>query len=279
MPVYSISHIHGQRSTKEKIKMFSSFLNRIYFDDIRKEHISRDSQQYILRRLETDSKLKSLVTKDSAEMLNQLHIKASGCFIYLEIILDLIDKQTITLRQIKDIPGTLSGLWLWLAQKLFGKSKYENVRSILELLIAFNKPITFNLIYSSLKYRDNKLTPTQLQTRIESLGPLLIKTENGFLPIHESFLTWSQDVKYSTTRYLCSKVNGHWTLVVYYSKSCLKLKGTYGPGIKGTAEDEYKIQTKLLSQHIKQCNLTEEQGKSYYIPAGVYCIYTSTIQY
>jgi hypothetical protein len=131
----------------------------------RKEHISRDSQQYILRRLETDSKLKSLVTKDSAEMLNQLHIKASGCFIYLEIILDLIDKQTITLRQIKDIPGTLSGLWLWLAQKLFGKSKYENVRSILELLIAFNKPITFNLIYSSLKYRDNKLTPTQLQTR------------------------------------------------------------------------------------------------------------------
>jgi hypothetical protein len=109
MPVYSISHIHGQRSTKEKIKMFSSFLNRIYFDDIRKEHISRDSQQYILRRLETDSKLKSLVTKDSAEMLNQLHIKASGCFIYLEIILDLIDKQTITLRQIKDIPGTLSG--------------------------------------------------------------------------------------------------------------------------------------------------------------------------
>ena len=58
-----------------------------------------------------------------------------------------------------------SGLWLWLAQKLFGKSKYENVRSILELLIAFNKPISFNLIYSSLKYRDNKLTPTQLQSR------------------------------------------------------------------------------------------------------------------
>ena len=42
-------------------------------------------------------------------MLNQLHIKANGCFIYLEVILDLINNQTITLRQIKDIPGTLSG--------------------------------------------------------------------------------------------------------------------------------------------------------------------------
>ena len=76
---------------------------------IRKEHISRDSQQYILRRLETDPKLKSFVTKDSAELLNQLHIKASGCFIYLEIILNLINNQTISLRQIKEIPGTLSG--------------------------------------------------------------------------------------------------------------------------------------------------------------------------
>ena len=75
----------------------------------RKEHISRDSQQYILRRLETDPKLKSFVTKDSAELLNQLHIKASGCFIYLEIILNLINNQTISLRQIKEIPGTLSG--------------------------------------------------------------------------------------------------------------------------------------------------------------------------
>lgn len=90
---------------------------------IRKEHISRDSQQYILRRLETDPKLKSFVTKDSAELLNQLHIKASGCFIYLEIILNLINNQTISLRQIKEIPGTLSGTFSNINVKNFEHSQ------------------------------------------------------------------------------------------------------------------------------------------------------------
>jgi hypothetical protein len=232
-----------------------NFLSRLYFDDIRKEHISRDSQQYILRRLETDPKLKSFVTKDSAELLNQLHIKASGCFIYLEIILNLINNQTISLRQIKEIPGTLSGLWLWLTQRLFGKSKFIFVKSLLELIIAFNGPITFSLIHSSLKFREKKLTQTEVHNRINSFGPLLIKTGSGYLPIHHSFLTWSQDVKYSTTRYLCDASEGHWTLVEYYSRNCLKLKGNT---IK---EDEYKNQTQLLSNHIRHCNITEEQGE------------------
>ena len=95
----------------------------------RKEHISRDSQQYILRRLETDPKLKSFVTKDSAELLNQLHIKASGCFIYLEIILNLINNQTISLRQIKEIPGTLSGTFTKSNMKGIIDSSHSNLTS------------------------------------------------------------------------------------------------------------------------------------------------------
>ena len=61
IPVYAIAHVHGQKRTKEKIRMFN--LSRLYFDDINKEYIRRDSQEYILKRLETDTKLKSLVTK------------------------------------------------------------------------------------------------------------------------------------------------------------------------------------------------------------------------
>ena len=50
-------------------------------------------------------------------------------------------------------------------QKLFGKLKYENVKNIIELLIAHNKPITFNLMYSALKYTESNLSPTTLQNR------------------------------------------------------------------------------------------------------------------
>ena len=68
IPVYSIAHVHGQKKTKEKIRLFN--LTRLYFDDIRKEYIRRDSQEYILRRLETDTKLKSLVTKGINGLFN-----------------------------------------------------------------------------------------------------------------------------------------------------------------------------------------------------------------
>ena len=61
IPIYSIAHVHGQKRSKDKLRLFN--FTRLYFDDIRKDYIRRDSQEYILRRLETDAKLKSLVTK------------------------------------------------------------------------------------------------------------------------------------------------------------------------------------------------------------------------
>ena len=61
-------------------------------------------------------------------MLNHLHIKANGCFVYMEVMLDLVNNGTIALRQVKDIPGTLSGLWLWLAQKLFKVRFFQNFK-------------------------------------------------------------------------------------------------------------------------------------------------------
>ena len=74
IPVFAIAHVHGQKRTKEKIRMFN--LSRLYFDDINKEYIRRDSQEYILKRLETDTKLKSLVTKGTGF---NLHGKKTHC--------------------------------------------------------------------------------------------------------------------------------------------------------------------------------------------------------
>lgn len=53
-------------------------------DDLRKSQVVRDVQQYILSRLDQEQNLRQHISRDTAEMLNQLHIKSNGCFLYLE---------------------------------------------------------------------------------------------------------------------------------------------------------------------------------------------------
>lgn len=70
------------------------------------------------------------MSRDTAEMLNQLHIKSNGCFLYLERVLDGIADGCVVLREIKDIPGTLNGLYLWFCQRLLSTKHFSKVRNI-----------------------------------------------------------------------------------------------------------------------------------------------------
>lgn len=67
------------------------------------------------------------MSRDTAEMLNQLHIKSNGCFLYLERVLDGISDGCVVLREIKDIPGTLNGLYLWFCQRLLSSKYFSKV--------------------------------------------------------------------------------------------------------------------------------------------------------
>lgn len=89
--------------------------------------VIRDIQQYILSRLESEESLRQHMSKDTAEMLNQLHIKSNGCFLYLERVLDGVGEGCIILREVKEIPGTLNGLYLWLCQRLLSTKHFSKV--------------------------------------------------------------------------------------------------------------------------------------------------------
>lgn len=96
--------------------------------------VIRDMQQYILLRLANEESLRVHMNRDTAEMLNQLHIKSNGCFLYLERVLDGIAEGLIILREIKDIPGTLNGLYLWLSQRLLSTKQFLKVSLQVNLL-------------------------------------------------------------------------------------------------------------------------------------------------
>lgn len=136
----------ARKQSKAVTKMFTGF-RKISLDDLRKAYIVKDVQQYILHRLDQEEALRQHLTKETAEMLNQLHIKSSGCFLYLERVLDGVVENFIMLREIRDIPGTLNGLYLWLCQRLFVRKQFAKVQPILNVILAACRPLTITELY------------------------------------------------------------------------------------------------------------------------------------
>ncbi|CAI9535362.1 unnamed protein product, partial [Staurois parvus] len=103
LPPWLLLVCTARRQNKTITRMFTGF-RRLCLDDLRKAHIVRDVQQYILCRLDYEETLRQHLTLDTAEMLNQLHIKSNGCFLYLERVLDGVSEGSILLREVRHIP-------------------------------------------------------------------------------------------------------------------------------------------------------------------------------
>lgn len=198
-----------RRHNKAVLKMFSGF-PKLCLDDLRKSPPVRDVQQYILCRLDEEVALRHQLTPDTADMLNLLHIKSGGCFLFLERVLDGVASALVGLREIRDIPGTLNGLYLWLCQRLFPRGIFVYVRPLLNVLLAAPRPLTPQQLFTAVWTHDTLLNVQDFQKKLRTLSPLLIDGPGGTkLLFHASFAEWLTDVKYCTQKYLCSKTEGH----------------------------------------------------------------------
>lgn len=179
-------------------------------DDLRKPPPVHDVQQYILCRLDEDTALRRQLTPDTADMLNLLHIKSGGCFLFLERVLDGVAVGLVGLREIRDIPGTLNGLYLWLCQRLFPRGLFISVRPLLNVLLAAPRPLTPQQLFRATWTHNTTLTPQDFEDKLQSLSPLLVEGPGETkLLFHASFSEWLTDVKYCTQKYLCSRTDGH----------------------------------------------------------------------
>lgn len=198
-----------RRHNKAVYKMFSGF-RKLCLDDLRKPPAVHDVQQYILCRLDEEGALRRQLTPDTADMLNLLHIKSGGCFLFLERVLDGVAASLVGLREIRDIPGTLNGLYLWLCQRLFPRGLFVYVRPLLNVLLAAPRPFTPLQLFKATWTHDTSLSFQDFQSKLRALSPLLIDGPGGSkLLFHASFAEWLTDVKYCTQKYLCSIAEGH----------------------------------------------------------------------
>lgn len=178
----------------------------------------RDVQHYILRRLDQEGELRRQLTPETADMLNLLHIKSGGCFLFLERVLDGVAGGLVGLREIRDIPGTLNGLYLWLCQRLFPRRLFVHVRPLLNMILASSQPLTSEKLYKAAQARDAFLGYEDFQLQMRTLAPLLVDgPHDSKLIFHGSFAEWLTDVKYCTQKFLCSVKDGHLSLAVSLS--------------------------------------------------------------
>ncbi|XP_066593655.1 ankyrin repeat domain-containing protein 50-like isoform X2 [Prorops nasuta] len=207
----------ARRQSKTISRMFTGF-RKISLDDLRKSQVVRDVQQYILARLDQEDALRQHISRDTAEMLNQLHIKSNGCFLYLEKVLDGVAENFIVLREVREIPGTLNGLYLWLCQRLFSRKQFAKVQPLLNVILAAKLPITQETLYKCVKTVNTNLTMEDFNRRLHLLRRVISVSRAGALMLfHHSFAEWLLDVKHCTQKYLCSAVEGHAMLAAYYT--------------------------------------------------------------
>ncbi len=198
----------------------------------------KDLQVYILKRLDDHKILKSKFSNqtNSIEMLNLLLIKSNYCVLYVEKVFDLIVHDLMLTSEIKDIPATLNGLYLYLMQKILailGEKLSDSTLNLKDLLytifgVAFVgvKAFSKEEILEKLKFRFFSLDSNVFETVFGLIEPVLFRrlnaashknVQNVYLTFfHSSIFEWFTDVKYCTPTFLLNLSESHFVLSNYY---------------------------------------------------------------
>ncbi|XP_067617175.1 ankyrin repeat domain-containing protein 50 [Eurosta solidaginis] len=207
-----------KKQTKQITRMFSGF-KKITLDDLRKSHVVKDVQEYIINRLNYDFKDSIMLTKEIIESLHQLYIKSNGCILYLEKVLNGIKENFFSFREIKLIPCTLNGLYLYICQKSFNKKQYMKIRPLLNVLLASSGYVDKLFLFNCLRTHNYVIDTDEFEKRLH-LMKNIVAYDSGdqqrLKIFHNSFCDWLVDVKFATKKFICDVNEGHVMVSMYY---------------------------------------------------------------
>lgn len=188
-------------------KMFSGS-RKIVIDDMRKLNVINDMKTFIMSRVKRIN-CRPLGTAGK-KALNQIGIKSNGCFLYVKLILDCLERGVMRTSEVDAIGATLNGLYLALCTKLFDSNPDSELhfKAIISLIIAsIGLYVTKECLQECLKWDEHFL-----QTKLDQLcshSILEIKIDDTIELTHTSLIEWITDVKHCTNRFLCDQSMGH----------------------------------------------------------------------
>ncbi|XP_049303711.1 uncharacterized protein LOC105232825 isoform X1 [Bactrocera dorsalis] len=206
-----------KKQTKQITRMFTGF-KKITLDDLRKSHVVKDVQEYIINRLNSDFKDSIMLTKEIIESLHQLYIKSNGCILYLEKVLNGIKENFFSFREIKLIPCTLNGLYLYICQKSFNKKQYMKIRPLLNVLLASSGYVDKLFLFNCLRTHNYAIDTEEFEKRLHLMKNIVAydADQQRLRIFHNSFSDWLVDVKFATKKFICDVNEGHVMVSMYY---------------------------------------------------------------
>ncbi|PAA64405.1 hypothetical protein BOX15_Mlig008846g3 [Macrostomum lignano] len=217
LPAWLVLVCSSRRDDRRLSRAFAGF-SKLQLTDARKPQVLRDVQQFILWRLDSNEQLRQHLNRETACLLNQLHIKGNACFAYLELVLDAVAQGTVQLSEVAQMPGTLAGVFLYLFQRLFSTDPelWQLARCLLALLLALGEPAPVRLAYQAVSVQNPGLSFARFAAQVARLRLLLRATPDRCLVLaHNALSDWLQDAKYCTPAYLVSQRLGHCLLAAH----------------------------------------------------------------
>ncbi len=181
---------------------------------------SKDIETFIVSRLESPELAEMIVGSrlTKSRVVHGLLEKADGNFLYAATVLEGIQRGEYRLDCLQELPPGLNGLYLRFFERIFQPQRdgfderYDEVRPLLEVMVAARKPLTRNELAAASGLDADGELPKWLRT----LGQWLRRTDSERINVfHSSFSDWlaSQDHEYAVNR-----KKGHVLLADYCSR-------------------------------------------------------------
>jgi len=187
------------------------------------ERLNKDLSDYIAHRLKTTQQLCSKLQKSSklnknlsSKLTSHLLSRAKGCFLYVKLILDFIEKGSLVIKagSFKVLPQNLSEIYHLAFNLKFSTSEsFDQVSEILSISLASLHPINLHelfTIFSALSVRP-KTDWKEFKERYLLISDVLVMRKDGsvmfFHPTLRDWLLRRKDG--DSTKFLCDIKTGH----------------------------------------------------------------------
>lgn len=187
----------------------------ISLDDIHDKSISADLYVYVQHRVEHSTSILSNINSKaepaaSSKLSSHLVGRSQGSYLYLKLILDLLEKGHLVIKSssYKVLPVSLTELYLLQSNIRFPTATaFERVLPVLNVALASLHPLTDEQLFRALNAGSLKgtLEWSDFQQRMEALSCFLIgrrdRTRMFCHPSFREWLVWRADGE--STDFLC----------------------------------------------------------------------------
>ena len=193
------------------------------------ERLNKDVSDYISSRLQQNknsSQHKCLSDSSSVDKLTKfLTVRARGCFLYVKLILDLLERGSLILKSnsFKSLPQSLSEVYLLAFNLQFPTSEsYEEVAQMFSVALVQLQPVTLDTLYNifSALHIKPAIKWNHFQDKYQLVADFLVTRSDGTLMFfHATLRDWLLGRREGeTSKFVCDARLGHAATAYFLSR-------------------------------------------------------------